>query len=158
MRFKFNRKELWSVLLMLIIAVPTIVGSLNYQVGTLARMGPGYFPLILGCVLTFLAVLLLFSPEPVDTLLDEVAEEDTLTLKEQLLTWVIVIGSVLAFILIGKYGGLVPATFVMCTVAACADKRNSFITAIIIGLILTAVAVGLFRYGLQIQFPLFTWG
>ncbi|WP_278976525.1 tripartite tricarboxylate transporter TctB family protein [Oligella urethralis] len=158
MRFKVNRKELWSVLLMLILAVPTIVGSLNYQLGSLARMGPGYFPLILGCVLAFLALLLLFSPEPVESLLDEIVEEDTLSLKEQVITWVTIVASVIAFIVIGKYGGLIPATFVMCTLAAFADKRNSFMTNIIIGAVLTAVAVGLFRYGLQIQFPLFTWG
>lgn len=158
MRFRVNRKELWSVLLMLVLAVPTIVGSLNYQVGTLARMGPGYFPLILGCVLAFLALLLLFSPEPVESLLDEIVEEDTLSLKEQVITWVTIVASVIAFIVIGKYGGLIPATFVMCTLAAFADKRNSFMTNIIIGAVLTAVAVGLFRYGLQIQFPLFTWG
>lgn len=158
MRFRVNRKELWSVLLMLILAVPTIVGSLNYQVGTLARMGPGYFPLILGCVLAFLALLLLFSPEPVESILDEVVDEDTLSLKEQVITWLTIIASVLAFILLGKYGGLIPATFVMCTLAAFADKRNSVVTNIIIGAVLTAVAVGLFRYGLQIQFPLFTWG
>lgn len=158
MRFRVNRKELWSVLLMLVLAVPTIVGSLNYQVGTLARMGPGYFPLILGCVLAFLALLLLFSPEPVESLLDEIVEEDTLSLKEQVITWVTIVASVIAFIVIGKYGGLIPATFVMCTLAAFADKRNSFMTNIIIGAVLTAMAVGLFRYGLQIQFPLFTWG
>lgn len=158
MRFRVNRKELWSVLLMLVLAVPTIVGSLNYQVGTLARMGPGYFPLILGCVLAFLALLLLFSPEPVESLLDEIVEEDTLSLKEQVITWVTIVASVIAFIVIGKYGGLIPATFVMCTLAAFADKRNSFMTNIIIGAVLTALAVGLFRYGLQIQFPLFTWG
>lgn len=146
------------MLLMLILAVPTIVGSLNYQVGTLARMGPGYFPLILGCVLAFLALLLLFSPEPVESILDEVVDEDTLSLKEQVITWLTIIASVLAFILLGKYGGLIPATFVMCTLAAFADKRNSVVTNIIIGAVLTAVAVGLFRYGLQIQFPLFTWG
>ena len=158
MRFRVNRKELWSVLLMLVLAVPTIVGSLNYQVGTLARMGPGYFPLILGCVLAFLALLLLFSPEPVESLLDEIVEEDTLSLKEQVITWVTIVASVIAFIVIGKYGGFIPATFVMCTLAAFADKRNSFMTNIIIGAVLTALAVGLFRYGLQIQFPLFTWG
>lgn len=158
MRFKVNRNELWSVLLMLILAVPTIVGSLNYQLGSLARMGPGYFPLILGCVLAFLALLLLFSPEPVETSINEGIEEHSLSFKEQVITWLTIIASVLAFILLGKYGGLIPATFVMCTLAAFADRRNSRFTNLMIGVVLTVVAVGLFRYGLQIQFPLFTWG
>lgn len=158
MRFRINRKELRSVLLMLIIAVPTIVGSLNYQVGTLARMGPGYFPLILGIILAFLALLILFSPEPVETLVDEAHQEETLTFKEQWFTWIIIVVSILAFIVIGKYGGLVPATFVMCTLAAIADKKNSFKSAILVGIVLTAVSIGLFHYGLQLQFPLFTWG
>lgn len=158
MRFRINRTELWSALLMLVIAVPTIVGSFNYQIGSLMRMGPGYFPLILGVVLAILAILILISPEPVETLAEEAHTEESLSLREQWVTWIIIVVSVLAFVVLGKYGGLIPATFVMCTLVSFADKRNTYKSALLVGLILTVVSVGLFHYGLQLQFPLFTWG
>lgn len=157
MKFKFNRKEFWASFLMLFIGIATIIGSQNYQMGSLVRMGPGYFPLMLGILLTAIAVLILFSPE---SLTDDGDADDgvVLTLREQITTWALVIGSVIIFIIIGKYGGLIPATFVMCTMAALADKGNTWKTAVIIGIIMSIVSAALFVYGLQIQFPMFTWG
>jgi len=156
MKFKFNRKEFWASFLMLVIGVGTIIGSQNYQLGTLVRMGPGYFPLMLGVLLTAIALLILFSPE----LLTEDEESDgvVLSLREQIITWTLVIGSVILFIIVGKYGGLVPATFVMCTVAALGDKGNSLKDAILIGVVMSLISAGLFNYGLRIQFPMFAWG
>lgn len=157
MKFKFNRKEFWASFLMLFIGIATIIGSQNYQMGSLVRMGPGYFPFMLGILLTAIAVLILFSPE---SLTDDGAAEDeiVLTLGEQITTWALVIGSVILFIIIGKYGGLIPATFVMCTLAALGDKGNTWKTAVIIGIVMSIVSAALFVYGLQIQFPMFTWG
>lgn len=156
MMFKFNRKEFWASFLMLVLGVGTIVGSQNYQLGTLVRMGPGYFPLMLGVLLTAIALFILFSPET----LTEDAEEGgiVLTMKEQIITWALVIGSVILFIIVGKYGGLVPATFVMCAVAALGDKGNTLKDAILIGVVMSLISAGLFYYGLRIQFPIFTWG
>lgn len=157
MKFKFNRKEFWASFLMLFIGIATIIGSQNYQMGSLVRMGPGYFPFMLGILLTAIAVLILFSPE---SLTDDGGAEDeiVLTLGEQITTWALVIGSVILFIIIGKYGGLIPATFVMCTLAALGDKGNTWKTAVIIGIVMSIVSAALFVYGLQIQFPMFTWG
>jgi len=157
MKFKFNRKEFWSSFMMLFIGVATIVGSQNYQMGSLVRMGPGYFPLMLGILLTVIAIFILFSPEELSS--DEVDDGlIVLSLREQIITWALVIGSVVLFIIIGKYGGLVPATFVMCTMAAFADRGNTWKTAIILGLVMALLSAGLFYYGLRIQFPMFTWG
>src|SRR5690625_7289020 len=78
-------------------------------------------------------------------------------MREQIITWTLVIGSVVLFIIIGKYGGLIPATFVMCTVAALGDRGNTLKTAIIIGIVMSIISAGLFSYGFQIQFPMFTW-
>src|SRR5690625_6047031 len=91
--------------------------------GSLIRMGPGYFLLMLGILLTAIAVLILFSPE---ALTDDGDTDDgvVLTMREQVTTWALVVGSVILFIIIGKYGGLIPATLVMCSLAALGDKRS----------------------------------
>lgn len=153
---RINRKELWAAALLLFLGMATVIGSNNYQIGTLARMGPGYFPLMLGVILMILGFLILFSPN-LDA--NEVADDlDRLPRAEQLKTWALVIGAVIAFVLVGKYGGLVPATFIMTTMAALADKGNSFKVSVVVGTVLTVATIIVFHFGLQMQFPLFTWG
>src|SRR5690625_5599426 len=63
MKFKFNRKEFWASFLMLFIGIATIIGSQKYQMGSLIRMGPGYFPLMMGLFLIAIAVLLLLCSD-----------------------------------------------------------------------------------------------
>lgn len=156
MKLNINRKEIWSAGLLVFIGMATVIGSTNYQIGTLARMGPGYFPLLLGAILMILGLLIFLTPGQITD------EEEEGSFKEMLATrlktWVLVIVSVLAFIVLGKYGGLLIATFTMTFLSAMADKSNTLKTSLIVGVVLTAVTVLVFHYGLQMQFPLFTWG
>ena len=157
-KFNINRNEVLSASLLLVIGIATIIGSFNYQVGTLARMGPGYFPLALGVIITFLGVLVGITPVVEAAPVEDDDEEEKQSWFTQIKTWVLVISSVIAFIILGKYGGLVPATFVMTTIAAMADKGNSTKAAFVVGIVLTIATVIVFHYGLQMQFQLFTWG
>lgn len=152
MRLNINRKELYSAGLMMLIGIGTTVGSLDYDVRSLARMGPGYFPLMLGVGLMIIAALILVTPSD-DA--DMVTEDDN---RPQFRGWACVIIGVVLFIVLGKYGGLVPATFALVMVSALGDDGNSVIASAVLGLAITAMAVGIFHFGLQMQFPLFTWG
>lgn len=156
MKLKINRTEMWSAALMLLIGMVTVVGSTNYKIGELARMGPGYFPLILGAILMVLGLLIALTPPAESVIVED--EDFKLAFLAQLKTWVLVIAAVVAFIVLGKYGGLVIATFAMTFVAALADKANSLKACLVLALVLTAITVLVFHYGLQLQFPLFTWG
>lgn len=156
MKLNINRKEMWSAGLLLLIGMATVIGSNNYQIGSLARMGPGYFPLVLGAILMILGLLIALTPAPIADVSQENTEKHTIW--SQIKTWLIVVVAVLAFIVLGKYGGLVLATFVMTSFAAMADKSNSLKTCLAVGVVLTIVTVVVFHYGLQMQFPLFTWG
>ena len=156
MKFNINRKEKWSAGLLLLIGMATVIGSTNYKIGTLARMGPGYFPLLLGAILMILGLLIALTPDSSPHEVEETSAADMV--KSRLKTWFLVIVSVLSFIVLGKYGGLVIATFVMTFLAALADKSNSVKTCLVVGMVLTVMTVVVFHYGLQMQFPLFTWG
>lgn len=147
-----NRRELFSAALMLFVGIGTTVGSLNYDMGTLVRMGPGYFPLILGVVLMFFGALVLITPSNSDD------SEMKLPAKRQIMSWLIIVTGIMAFMVLGKYGGLVPATFVLIFVAALADRSNSLVAALTLAALVTIAAVVVFHFGLQLQFPLFTWG
>lgn len=151
MKSVFNKKELMPALLMLLVGMATVLGSFNYQIGSLARMGPGYFPLILGAGLMLVALLIAITPPSTD------AAEDYVFVP-QYKAWFLVFVSVVAFVVLGQYGGLIPATFVLAFIATLADKENSLKTALVVAVSLTIMAVVVFYYGLQMQFPLLRWG
>ena len=67
--------------------------------------------------------------------------------------WLCIVGGVLAFVVLGERGGLVPASFAAVFISAMGDRRNTWRSAA--GL--TALGVVVFHYGLHLLLPLFTW-
>jgi Tripartite tricarboxylate transporter TctB family len=53
-----NQKDLASGLMFTIVGVAFAIGAREYTVGTAARMGPGYFPLLLGVILAILGLVI----------------------------------------------------------------------------------------------------
>lgn len=151
MKLGINKKELAPALLMLFIGMATVLGSLNYKIGTLARMGPGYFPLILGAGLMLVACLIAITPPETDG-------SSRPAFVSQYRAWFLVVLGIVLFIVLGQYGGLVPATFVLGFVATLADRKNTLKTAVFVAIALTLMAIVVFYYGLQMQFPLLRWG
>ncbi len=45
----------------MVIGLAFAIGATNYTVGTGARMGPGYFPLILGVLMSILGTAICFT-------------------------------------------------------------------------------------------------
>jgi Tripartite tricarboxylate transporter TctB family len=54
-----SQKDFWSGVMFLSIGVVFAVGARSYNLGTGARMGPGYFPSLLGVILALLGVAIL---------------------------------------------------------------------------------------------------
>ena len=52
-----SQKDFFAGLLFLVLGVAFALGAQTYNVGTGARMGPGYFPLMLGVVLALLGAI-----------------------------------------------------------------------------------------------------
>ena len=64
-----SQKDFFSGLLFTAVGVAFAWGATNYSVGTGARMGPGYFPLILGICMAILGAVITFKSlvvEPAD--------------------------------------------------------------------------------------------
>jgi len=145
--------------LVVLIGMAAALGSRAYNMGTLARMGPGYFPLLLGIILALVGLLILVMP---DTPEEVRANAQRMSLKtvvqSRLRPWGATAGGVVAFIVLGRYGGLVPATFVLILMAALGDRNNSLKACFWLAVGVVAFAVVAFHYGLGLQFALFSWG
>jgi hypothetical protein len=61
-------------------------------------------------------------------------------------------------VLVGKFGGLLPATFAIVFIAALGDRDNSIQSAAVLASAMCAICIVVFWWALQLQLPLFQWG
>lgn len=124
----------------------------TYEIGKMSRMGPGFFPVALGVILALagiaIAVTARFEQDAVDAA----------PLPPEWRAWGCICASIVAFVVLGKFGGLVPATFAVVFVSALGDRQNRPIDAALLAIGCVVVAFVIFHWGLQLQFPLFQWG
>jgi len=121
----------------------------NYPMGTAVRMGPAYFPTILGGLLIFLGLILL-----VRSFFAVNAELPTKTHWRPLLC---IIGAALLFATLIDKAGMVPAAAVMMVVGAFGGWDFRWKEQITGMIVMPAVCVGIFHYGLGLPFRLFPW-
>lgn len=138
--------------LMLLLGLAAMFEGLTYNVGTLARMGPGFFPVALGTILALAGIAIALSGR-------FAAQASTeKSLPPEWRGWFCIGLSIVAFVVIGKYGGLVPASFAIVFISALGDRRNTIKNALVLALAILAVCIVIFWWALQLQFPLFGWG
>ena len=56
-----SQKDFWAGIMYMAVGIAFAVGAKNYTIGTGARMGPGYFPLILGILLALIGAAVAFK-------------------------------------------------------------------------------------------------
>lgn len=122
-------------------------GATSYSVGTAARMGPGYFPLMLGGVLTLLGVILLIRSLLAASAGGRVGR---IAVKPV----VLVFAAIGAFALLLRTAGLVAAIFAIVLVSSRASHETRFKEALISAVVLCLAGVALFVYALDLLIPL----
>ncbi len=124
--------------------------SLTYDIGSTFEMGPGYFPLALGGLLTFIGLLIIGK--------GFLSEERT---PIGHIPWRSVVLLTLAIVFFGftvRGLGLVPALLVTIALAGFSEPRAGVIWPIAISIGLTALSVLIFVVALQLRLPLLgTW-
>jgi len=140
-----NPKDFWAGALFVAIGVGTIILGSRYTLGSAARMGPGYFPRILGILLIVLGAVL--------------ALRGTRTSGPPLprFHWrplVVVLGSVVLFGAIVNWMGVALSTVILIVAASAASREFRPREALIAGVLLATLAVGVFVIGLQLQLPI----
>ena len=123
------------------------IASSQYTIGTALRMGPGYFPLVLGGVLVVFGALIvvkgIVAPDA-----DDVGPVPWRSLG-------LLVAAVLFFGFAVQGLGLVPTLFVTIFLAAFAGFKIGAVRAAVIAGGLTALCYLIFVLALQLRLPLF---
>ncbi len=150
-----SQKDFYSGVVYAAVGVAFAWGATNYTLGEGARMGPGYFPLLLGILLTVIGLAVSFKALVVET---EGGD------KIGAIAWKplgFIIGANILFgILLGgvpKFGipamGLIVAIFGLTLVASLAGDRFKLKEVLILATILAIGSYIAFVWGLKLQFP-----
>jgi len=150
-----SQKDFFSGLMFTVVGVAFAWGASGYNVGTGARMGPGYFPLMLGVVLAILGGMIMFKALVVET-------ED----GDKIGKWAwkplgfIIGANVLFGILLGGLPsigvpamGLIAAIFGLTIVASLAGERFKLKEVLVLAGVLALGSYLAFVMLLKLQFP-----
>ena len=150
-----SQKDFFAGLMFLAVGVGFAWGATTYNVGTGARMGPGYFPLMLGILLAIIGAAIMFKATVVETMDGE-----------RIGSWawkpiVFVIGANLLFgvLLAGlpSFGvpamGLIVAIYGLTFVASLAGHEFHFKQVFVLATVLAAGSYIAFVWALNLQFP-----
>jgi hypothetical protein len=153
-RFK---KDYYGGALMALVGLAAVSAGLHYQTGTLRQMGPGFFPVAVGALLAFVGVLIAVSSPSDVQRKAQPAGHGRVGAAPDLRGAVCIVLGTLAFMLLGKYGGLIPATFAIVFICALGDRSNTVKHAFLLSVAMCVIAAVVFWWALQLQFPLFAW-
>jgi hypothetical protein len=141
------RKDLLAGAIFAALGLAFAITSTTYEVGSPLRMGPGYFPLVLGSVLVLLGILIAIKGFVAGDS-DDIGP----------VPWKAIALFVAALVFFGltvRGLGLVPALLVTVFLSALAGHRARVIPAAVIAASLTALCVLIFVIVLQLRLPLF---
>jgi hypothetical protein len=145
-----NPRDFWAGVLYLALAICVIWIGRNYQQGTSARMGPGYFPVVLG------SILAVFGIVSIGRSFIRTGEAISAFAWRPL---ALVLGSTLLFGLLLTRAGVLIALPCLIVVSALASRNSRLDVTSVAALIgLVAFCVVVFVKGLGVPMPLIgTW-
>jgi len=142
-----NQRDFGAGVMYILIGLFFAIVARQYQYGTAAKMGPGYFPFWLGLLMAALGLLVLVKSMGAKAAIESIPK----------FNWKIIgliTGSICLYgILLPKMGFLV-AVLVLVMVASSASREFSWKVALINAAVLIAFTYSVFVLGLKLQFPL----
>jgi hypothetical protein len=141
-----NHRDFWSGVLFIVTGVLFMVLSRQYQLGTAAKMGPGYFPTILGGIMAALGLLIMipsFSSRGPEV---KVARIDVKTI-------VLVLVAVAVYALTLPTLGFIVSLFLLILISSFASHEFSLKATLVSSVVLLVFSYVVFVKGLELQFP-----
>ncbi|OGP58735.1 MAG: hypothetical protein A2V65_05375 [Deltaproteobacteria bacterium RBG_13_49_15] len=143
-------KDFVAGIMFLFFGAVAIFFSVKYQIGTAARMGPGYFPFALGLLLAVLGSGLVITSSIA-------AKERQAPPSWQFKPLVLILSSVVIFSLILRPLGLLLSTVTLVVTASYANLEFRWKEAVLNAAVLVGIVLLVFVYFLHFQVPIWPW-
>jgi uncharacterized protein YacL len=141
-----NKRDFWAGVMFMGFGILFVILSRQYQLGTAAKMGPGYFPTVLGALMATLGLIVsigAFSKRNPVTDLSKVGWKELS----------MVLGAVALFAIALPQLGFIIALILLIFVSALASHEFSMRDTILSIVFLIVLSYIVFVWGLELQFP-----
>jgi hypothetical protein len=142
----FASKDFWAGLMLIALGAMTVLVASAYPMGTVLRMGAGYFPTLLGAILVVFGLILL---------LKGVRSTDRIAPNWSPRALFVIPVSLILFASLVERIGFVPSLLLLIVGSAAASSEFRLLEAVSVGAALTALCVAVFIWGLGLPYPLF---
>lgn len=141
-----NRRDLWAGIMFTFTGLLFIALSQQYPMGTAAKMGPGYFPTVLGGLMAVLGIIVL---------LGAYSKSNQITHVTQFMfrPTVMLLGGVALFAGLLNTMGMVVSLIALILISAVASHEFRLKDTLMSIVVLAIMAWVVFVWGLELQFP-----
>ena len=143
-----NNKDFFAGLLFIVIGLLAMVMAQKFPMGTSLRMGPGYFPTVLSGIMMAFGLYVMVRG---------LITSDKIEGAWGIRPLVLVTLGLVAFGFIMERLGMVLALFALFFISALGGHEFKFKEVLILAVVMTAAAWGIFIYGLGLPYRLFWW-
>ena len=140
-----HNKNFWAGVMLIAIGAASIFMARGYPFGSTMRMGPGYFPSMLG------GILVLFGTY---VSANGLRRGERIAVHCSLRALIVLSVSLVAFGVLMTHTGFIPAMAVLIFGSASAGREFKFVEVLLLTLILTGLSVAVFIWGLRLPYPL----
>lgn len=139
-----NHQDFWAGIMFVALGVLFVLLSRQYQLGTAAKMGPGYFPTVLGGLLALLGLMIVagaFAKSNIEAKLAKVGWREL---------FLVLLGVALFAVLLPRLG-MVVSLWILIFVSALASHEFNFKETFISAIASSVLAWAVFAKGLELQ-------
>ncbi len=140
-----NNKDFWAGIMLIGTGAASIFIARDYLFGSTLRMGPGYFPSILGGILALFGIHI--------TLMG-LRRNEKIQGRWSLRALIVLPLSLVLFGVLMKHAGFIPALAALIFGSAAAGREFKFVEVLLLTVVLTGLSVAVFIWGLGLPYPL----
>jgi uncharacterized membrane protein HdeD (DUF308 family) len=141
-----NQKDFWSGVMFAVVGVGFAAFAQEYEMGTGQRMGPAFFPTVLGILLAVLGVII-----GLQGLTAEGHEGKIEKFHFDIIGWIL--GAIVVFGLLLRPAGLVVALLALILISAYASHEFKLKDTVILTVGLIVLVLAVFIWGLKLTIP-----
>ena len=142
-----SQRDFWSGLMFIAAGVVFAVGATNYSMGSSARPGPGYFPLLLSVIMAILGAIVLFKSLVIES---EGGDRIGSIAWRPLL---VILASIAVFAVMIDRLGMVLAVPALIAISSLAGDEFRWRGVLISAVVLTVFSWVIFVWGLKLTIP-----
>ncbi|MCC7484021.1 MAG: tripartite tricarboxylate transporter TctB family protein [Burkholderiales bacterium] len=146
-----NNRDFFAGLLYIVTGAVAMWIARDYPMGTALRMGPGYFPTVLGGITVAFGIAVLLMG---------VKNNEKIKGNWSIRALIVLPLSMVIFGILMEEAGFIPALFVLVVISALSGREFKWREAIPLAIALIVICTLVFIYGLGLPYPLIKgyWG